>query len=232
MLNSGKKAKIKDVLFVKNLRHNLLSVHKLEKSGLKITFCDAKVFIYDNAELLACGNKVDNIYILECNVIPCSEANNCENKNVEVYKLWHNRFGHLNVNSMLKLRNNNMVNGIPNIKNVVEISLICEICVKSKITKLPFVKTAYKKSHRPLELIHSDICGPITPCTYDNKRYFVTFLDDYTHFVIVYLLEHKSELFKCFKQFEAFVTSKFNCRIGSLKCDNGKEYCSNEFTSF
>lgn len=131
------------------MRHNL-SVQRLEKAGLKITFTEGKVFIYQSSQLIACGNKIDNIYIIQFNVAPRSEANSCENKNVEVFKLWHRRFGHLNTGSMLKLCNTNMVKGIPSVQNNSEISKICEICVKSKIAKLPFVRNTCNKSSRPL----------------------------------------------------------------------------------
>lgn len=46
----------------------------------------------------------------------------------------------------------------------------CETCIRSNITKLPFNSKTEKKTKRPLELIHSDVCGPITPSTWDNKR--------------------------------------------------------------
>ncbi len=59
------------------------------------------------------------------------------------------------------------------------------------------------KSHinRPLLNVHSDICGPITPSTIDEKRYFKIFMDEYTHYCITYLAERKSDLFKVLKDF-------------------------------
>ena len=131
------------------------------------------------------------------------------------------------------LSKHNLVDGfILNNCSNTENAEMCITCVKSKITKLPFAKHSKRKTSRPLELVHSDICGPITPSTYDGKRYFLTFLDDYTHFTIVYLLSSKAEMFDCFKEFEATVSAKFGNKIASLCCDNGGEYLLHTFVNF
>ena len=71
----------------------------------------------------------------------------------------------------------------------------CDVCVEGKQTREPFNKTR-EKTHRPLERIHSDVCGPITPVAWDGSRYFVSFIDDYTHFSIIYAIKKKSEVFE------------------------------------
>ncbi|KAG5877014.1 hypothetical protein JTB14_021910 [Gonioctena quinquepunctata] len=68
----------------------------------------------------------------------------------------------------------------------------CEICVEAKQTRFPF-QTERLRAERPLQIIHSDICGPITPKTWDGKRYILSLLDDFTHFTMIYLLETKNE---------------------------------------
>lgn len=54
-----------------------------------------------------------------------------------------------------------------------------------------------------------DICVPIKSISWDNKKYFVTFIDEFTHFVVVYTLESKFDMFHLFKTSEAFSTSHF-----------------------
>lgn len=71
-----------------------------------------------------------------------------------------------------------------------------------------------------LELIHSDVCGPVTPVGLLGSRFFVTFIDDWTHFTMVFLMASKSEVLSCFEQYEAIVTAKFNVKISRLRCDN------------
>ena len=69
------------------------------------------------------------------------------------------------------------------------------------------------RATRPLQLIHSHVVGPISPPSYDNKRYLVTFIDDCTHFMVVYAMETKLEAFLYFKMFEAMATTHFGTKV-------------------
>ena len=60
----------------------------------------------------------------------------------------------------------------------------------------------------------------IRPPTVDNKNYFVTFIDDYTHFTVVYQLTHKLDVLNTFKDFVTKSEAKFNLKIANLYCDN------------
>lgn len=79
-----------------------------------------------------------------------------------------------------------------------------------------------RKPKRILEVVSTDVCGPLNPQTHDYKRYFVTFIDHYSHFAIGHLIEKKSEVTDLFIQYEAMVTAKFGCSIEKLRCDNGR----------
>lgn len=74
-----------------------------------------------------------------------------------------------------------------------------------------------------MEIVHTDVCGSITPETWDRNRYFITFLDDYTNYV--YLMEEKGKAFAKLKVFFTEAEVKWNKKI---RCDNGKEYSSKE----
>lgn len=89
-----------------------------------------------------------------------------------------------------------------------------------------------KRATRPLEIIHTDVCGPITPETWDRNRYFVTFLDDYTNYVEVYLMEEKGEVFQKLKEFITKAEVKWDRKTAEIRCDNGKEYSSREFKTW
>lgn len=109
---------------------------------------------------------------------------------------------------------------------------VCGVCAESKITKLPFNKMSINKAKQPLQIIHTDICGPVTPCTHDNKRYILTFIDDFTHFSIICLLKSRDEMLNYFKSYVAFVSNLFQAKILNVRCDNAKEYASTAFKSF
>ncbi|VVC34356.1 Integrase, catalytic core,Ribonuclease H-like domain [Cinara cedri] len=63
-------------------------------------------------------------------------------------------------------------------------------------------------------------------------KYNLTFIDDYTQFNVIYLLENKSEVLNYFKKYEAVVSVHFRQTIQSLRCDNGGEYISHNFKNF
>lgn len=62
--------------------------------------------------------------------------------------------------------------------------------------------------------------------------YFVTFLDVFTHFAVVFMLRKKSEVFEKFKEYEAMASTHFGSRIRSFLCDNGREFVNGDFLNF
>jgi len=72
-------------------------------------------------------------------------------------------------------------------------------------------------------LVHSDVCGPMSTESIGGKKYFVTFIDDYSRCCSVYFMKHKSE------EFEAATTTDSKNRIRRLRTNNGGEYISKEF---
>lgn len=83
-----------------------------------------------------------------------------------------------------------------------------------------------------LELIHTDVCGPVTPVAHDGSRYYVSFIDDWSRFTMVYRMQSKSEVLDCFKLYEAMATAKFERKISRIRCDNGGEYRNELFERF
>lgn len=73
-------------------------------------------------------------------------------------EIWHKRFGHLSLSSLVTLGDKDMVVGLPKITQKGE---VCEICLKEKQVRANITKA--------LELVHSDICGPISPVSESGK---------------------------------------------------------------
>ena len=67
-----------------------------------------------------------------------------------------------------------------------------------------------------LELLHSDVCGPINVKTRGRYEYYVTFIDDYSRYGYVYLMHRKSETFDKFKEFRVEVKKQLGIPIKSL----------------
>jgi transposase InsO family protein len=81
-------------------------------------------------------------------------------------------------------------------------------------------------------LIHTDICGPITPGSFSGKRYFITFIDDFSKKCWVYFLKEKCETFEIFKKFKVMVQKSRGHYVRALIIDRGGEYLSNEFNAY
>ena len=98
----------------------------------------------------------------------------------------------------------------------------CEPCIKGKKTAKPFSKSW--KSLDLLEIVHSDICGPLRTKTHRGMEYFVTFTDDYSRYGYIYLLKYKSKAVEKFKEFKLEVENQLGRSIKSLNNDRGGEY--------
>jgi len=216
-----RKILISGVLSVSGLECNLLSVRKLEMNGFTITFKNGKGIIHKANMIAAIAYRTDKLYKLhfDCEM---ETVNLCEAD--ENPLLWHRRLGHLSSTGLKKLQK--QATGIK-LKDVEISPEPCSICVEGKQTRLPH-QTERIRAKCPLQLVHSDLCGPMDTTSYDGKRYLLTFIDDFTHFTIAYTLRTKSEVLRYFKMFQAMAEAHFNLKISRFRCDNGREYVSKE----
>ena len=144
-------------------------------------------------------------------------------------KLWHERFGHLNYRSLQQLCKGNMVTGLPMVSCK---DGVCSGCVLGKHHRDSFDKCASWRASVPLELIHSNLCGPLPSASLFGFKYFLTFIDDYSRRTLVYFLKLKSEVFNMFLAYKALVEKQSGHLIIKLRSDNGGEYVNNKFTTF
>ena len=95
----------------------------------------------------------------------------------------------------------------------------------------PFKAKGYR-AKEVLDLVHTDLCGPINTRARGMSEYFVTFIDDYSRYGYINLMHHKSETFEKFKEFKAEVENHRGKSIKSLRSDRGGEYLLVEFRQF
>ncbi|KAG6532281.1 hypothetical protein ZIOFF_006121 [Zingiber officinale] len=122
-----------------------------------------------------------------------------------------------------------MVQGLPHIEGKQH---VCEGCAFGKQHRLPFPKGVSWRAKEKLELIHTDVCGPMDTLSHAQNRYFILFIDDHTRMTWVYFMRQKSEVFMIFKKFKSLVEKQSGCFIKTLRSDRGKEYTSKEFHNF
>ncbi len=119
-------------------------------------------------------------------------------------ELWPRRLDHLNVKGVHALQT--MVSGM-NLGNMPcpTSSFVCEGCIEGKQHRKPFLSNGGMRATKPLEIVHSDVCGPMRTISLGGARYFVTYIDDFSRKVWVYLLKSKAECLEKFKEFKALV---------------------------
>lgn len=217
---------VKNVLHVPDLTVSLLSVSKIVENNNTIIFDKKYGCTIKNAnnEVIANCKSEHGVYKFSGNIGTCMISR--EEKSAF---LWHRRLGHINYQSLKKMRDG-AVSGIEFKDDDTEIKN-CDVCARGKQARLPF-KQSETKSTRSLELIHSDLCGPMETQSIGHAKYFLTFIDDYTKKVFVYFLKAKSEVLDTFKRFRAFVENQMEAKIKILRTDNGGEYYPNEFIKY
>jgi hypothetical protein len=108
----------------------------------------------------------------------------------------------------------------------------CEACLQGKASAVPVPGASSSKTSQPLQLIHSDVCGPLPEASWGGGRYLLTFTDDFTRKSFGYLMKNKSQVMSLFIQFKALVEKQLSLPIKCLRTDNGSEYCNLNFTKY
>jgi hypothetical protein len=142
---------------------------------------------------------------------------------------WHRRLGHLNFASMKKMKQEEIVYGLP---VIADSRNVCEGCVKGKHHREKFDQGEAWRAKHPLELVHTDLCGPMQVESIGGNRYFLTFIDDYSRMCWVYFLRNKSDTLSVFKKFKILVETQSGYSLKKLRSDRGGEYTSYEFQNY
>jgi hypothetical protein len=142
-------------------------------------------------------------------------------------RLWHVRYGHLNFDSLSQLQKQGMVKGLPTFKRDTS---KCEACIYGKQSREIFSTSSWHANRR-LQLVHSNVCGPLET-SFGGCKYFLLFIDDFSRITWVYFLKQKSEVFDKFKIFRQLFENEVKEKIGTLRTDNGGEFTSNEFNTY
>ena len=137
--------------------------------------------------------------------------------------LWHCRLGHIGVKRMKQLLADGLLESLD-----YESFDTCEPCLMGKMTKNPFSGTM-ERANDLLEIIHTDVCGPMSVEACGGYHYFITFRYDLSRYGYIYLMKHKSKTFEKFKEFHNEVENHRNKKIKFLRSDRGGEFLSYEF---
>nr|KYP49198.1 Retrovirus-related Pol polyprotein from transposon TNT 1-94 [Cajanus cajan] len=122
-----------------------------------------------------------------------------------------------------------MVIGLPSLKMSTG---VCTTCLIGKQHQTTIPKQISWRASNKIQLVHADICGPISPTSNSCKRYILSFVDDYSRKTWIYFLHDKSETFNAFKRFKAYVEKEVGTYIVYLRTDRGGEFTSKAFSEF
>ncbi|XP_045474683.1 uncharacterized protein LOC123680695 isoform X2 [Harmonia axyridis] len=176
--------------------------------------------------------KIDDLESLQnleelCIVSPL-DNNSYNSGKINEAMLWHCRLGHASLNYLKKMQKLN-----DKLKKVIfdESILECEVCIMSKMEKLPFKETRMR-AERQLQLIHTDTMGPIKPPSHPGqKRYINVYIDDYSRLAKAYSLKTKDESAEALEKF-LISTRNFlgkNEKVCYIRSDQGTEFTGKKF---
>ena len=167
---------LRNVLFVPKLEANILSLGRLDEEGYRMIMGEGKLTIFNpNGRLFAeVLRSRGQLYLLKLSIV-----DHCLITTGDTTEdwLWHSCFGHLNFHTLKEMSNKKLVEGLPAINSP---SKLCRNCITGKHHRSPFPKLSTFRATEPLDLIHADICGPITPPTLGGSHYFLLIIDDYS----------------------------------------------------
>ncbi|CAJ2641499.1 unnamed protein product [Trifolium pratense] len=150
---------ITNVYYIPGLKNNLLSIGQLQQKGLTIIFKHdyCKVYHEERGLIMSTKMTTNRMYVVHAAItIPmCLKTSKLDNN-----ELWHCRYSHLSFKGLNTLVKKQMVEGLPQLKDEQS---TCKHCLTGKQHREPIPKFANWRATKQLELVHSDICGPITP---------------------------------------------------------------------
>jgi transposase InsO family protein len=217
---------IHDVLYVPEINQNLLSVPQLLEKGYKVLFEDKNCMIKDSE-----GREVFNVQMkgksFALDFMNKQQA--AVHKEVNSTTLWHKRLGHFHHNALMYLKKNNLA------KNSLELEEelpACDVCQYGKQTRLPFPRKSAWRATERLQLIHTDVGGPMRTPSLNGSKYYIVFIDDYTRMCWIYFMKFKSEVAHIFWKFKAWIETQSKCKLQVIRSDNGTEYTCEQFNKF
>lgn len=141
--------------------------------------------------------------------------------------LWHARLGHIGGEAVHRL---------PLFATGATVSpgsalSKCESCIMGKHPRRPHPPSKSPRAARFLDIIHSDLCGPIPVITPHNKRYFIVFLDDHTNILNLQLLVTKDQALDAWRLVRARWETQSGSHVKVFRSDNGGEFLNAAFTA-
>jgi len=184
--------------------------------------------ILKGRDLIGKATKRDKLWILEGKTLaPAQDTAHIAKASINT---WHRRLGHAMTQSIRKLAEKSMVLGIEAENNKRSgMDAQCIPCLKGKKTRDVIPKKSNVENPRRLHRIYSDVCGPFDVEGHSRCKYFVTFIDGFSHYIRVKPIRTKDEASKTLMDWIVCSEVETGEKVNLLRTDGGGEYIGNDF---
>lgn len=165
-----------DVLYVPRLQNYLISISTIANRGYEVLFYDGQVLMYPK------GSNITSTKVIEPRhgklfsvMFQPTRALFSSTDSRDLHELWHRRMAHLRHGALRVLRE--IVTWVPNFNT--EHPNMCRGCALGKYTNISFPSNDKRVAYI-LDLIHSDLCGPMPFVSLCGFEYYVTFIDEFS----------------------------------------------------
>src|SRR6266404_766577 len=210
---------LKDALFTPRVQLTIISISCLMESGYEAQFKEGRCIIKRGGDVIGSVPVSKNGLFKTRHAYALTAHNSSELINLPTL---HRRLGHLVPKSICTLMNAHSVTGLRLIDDLSPFT--CDSCDWAKMTRKRIRKHRItpQATHFGAE-VHSDIWGPSVIKSINNRSYYVSFTNDYSHYSLMAFLHTKDENLKAYKSYAAWVQTQHGVPIQHLRSDQGGE---------
>lgn len=225
----GRTRILSNVLYIPKLKNNLLSITKTTLDGWRSVFENGGCTTTHGDNFRIYTPIQDGLCIFTSTpsvmqALAAAAPTGSHNRKITITD-WHERLGHVSKTAILKLGNRVEGLAIDPTDSEEFPECQCAACAAGKLHRQPF-DSVEVRAEKPLQLVHSDLCGKFPINSLNGGKYFITFTDDCTRYCRVYILRNKeaATVLSAFKEYRAWAEKQTGFEIKAIRTDGGKEY--------
>jgi transposase InsO family protein len=219
------------VLLIESLDYNLLSVSQFCERGYNCLFTDKGVIVFrrnDDSFVFKVILK-GKLYLVDFNPEEV-ELDRCLIAKTNMCWLWYRRLDRIGMRNLHKVQKDGHILGLTNI--VFEKGRSYGACQAGKQSGTYHHAKNIMTTTRPLEMLHTDLFGPVAYISIDSKKYGLIIVDDYSRFTCMFFLQDKSENQDMLKKFLRRTQNKFDVKVKKIRSENGTEFKNTQVEDF
>jgi transposase InsO family protein len=225
--DDGNILELADALYVPSLARNLVSLVQLMHRRVSVDGSDGRYLVKIDEQhpfQVVTNNfifKIEGVRQVEASPqANTTLAQGASGPELSEFERWHIRLGHASRARIQSILKDSISLGK---------SVTCQACMMGKLTRLPY-SSHFKPATHPLQVVHGDLVGPITPATNGGARYFLTLVDQYSGHISTKILKLKSNALEAIKVYIAYVERQTGCKVKKLVTDGGGEFVNKALT--